>query len=69
MARVTVFVERVEVDGDWGVVDGVRVTCSRCQGSEECVGESDASILRAIALLRDGCPSQERNLYVPDEAS
>lgn len=64
MARVTTSTDYVEVEGDYGSVDGVEVTCSRCGHSEQSGGTHDASISRCAILLRENCPRGEKNFYV-----
>lgn len=64
--RVDCNVDEVELEGDYGPVEGVTVTCSRCHHSTESFGTSDASVKRCLALLREECPKNERNFYVGD---
>lgn len=66
MAKVTTTIDYVELEGDYSSVEGVRVTCDRCEHSEECFGTSEASILRCAAMLRENCPLDEENFYVVD---
>ena len=65
--RIKATVNHVELDGDYGTVEGVELTCSRCHHSEESFGSGDDSIRRCAALLRENCPRGEKNFYVPDE--
>jgi hypothetical protein len=66
--KVQCSVEIVGLENDEGHdVDGVLVTCSRCEHSEESYGTSEASVRRCLALLRENCPRNERNFYVADE--
>lgn len=65
--RVECEVEYVDLEGDYGDVEGVRVTCGRCGHSEESFGTSGASIRRCCALLRENCPEDEQNHYIPDD--
>lgn len=65
MAQVEVDVEETEVTSDSGrILDGVKVTCSRCGHEVEVCGTTDASVKRGCAMLRDECPLGERNFYV-----
>ena len=67
--RVTCEAMETEVDGDYGLVDGVEVTCSRCGHTTESAGTHQRSIKRCLALLREECPEGENNFYVvPDIA-
>jgi hypothetical protein len=63
MAKVTAVLDYVEVEGDYGISDGVEVTCDRCGYSEQSLGTSDGSLLRCAALLRENCPRGEKNYY------
>lgn len=56
---------QVELDGRW--LDGVCVSCTRCEHYEEVAGESDRSVRRGLALLRENCPEGEDNYYVTDD--
>lgn len=42
--------------------EGVRVTCSKCQKSEESYGRENKSVKRCLALLNENC--DEGNFYV-----
>ena len=64
MAKVTTTTNYVEVEGDYGSVDGVEVTCDKCGHSEESGGTSDGSLSRCASLLRENCPRRESNFYV-----
>jgi DNA polymerase III subunit epsilon len=71
MAEVPVDVEEVELENERGVkIDGVKITCGRCDHEVEVFGTSEASVKRGCAMLRDECPLGERNFYVgvaPDD--
>jgi len=60
-------VDYIELEGDYGSVSSVCVTCSRCGHSTESFGTGEASINRCLALLREECPEGENNFYVADE--
>jgi len=68
MARVPTSTDYVEVEGDYGSVEGVEVTCSRCGHSEQSAGTHDSSIGRCAALLRENCPRGEKYFYLNDRA-
>lgn len=63
MARVSVEVLSIEMDGDFGTVSGVCLVCSRCYHEVEVVGHSAASIRRGCVMLREECPRGEENCY------
>lgn len=67
MARVSTTTDYTEVDGDYGSVDGVEVTCSRCGHSEQSAGTHEGSLRRCTFLLRENCPRGESNFYDVDE--
>lgn len=62
--RVPCTVEYRELQGEYGPVDGVVVTCSRCEKQTESFGQGDISLKRCFALLRQDC--DERNYYVQE---
>jgi len=66
VARVTTTTSYVDLDGDYGTVEGVEVTCDRCGHSEEAYGTSESSILSCVARLRENCPNGEKNFYEVD---
>jgi hypothetical protein len=66
MARVETIIDEVELDGDYGPVDGLQVTCAVCGHSVEVFGTSDASARRGAVMLAEECPRGERNFYVAD---
>jgi hypothetical protein len=65
--RVACDIDYVELDGDFGAVEGVCATCRRCEHETESYGTSDASIRRCLALLGDECPKDETNCYFDDQ--
>lgn len=67
MARISTQTAHVELDGDYGTVEGVELTCDRCGHSEESFGTGDASLMRCALLLRENCPRGEKNFYVVDQ--
>lgn len=67
MARVTTTTDYVDIDGDYGSVEGVEVTCDKCGHSEQSGGTHDGSLSRCAYLLRENCPRGEKNFYVVDE--
>ena len=67
MARVATTTNYVDLDGDYGTIEGVEVTCDRCGHSEESFGTESGSLKRCAALLHENCPRSENNFYVVDE--
>jgi hypothetical protein len=67
MARVEVEFEETELEGDYGLVNGVVATCTQCQHETESFGTSGRSRRRCLALMREECPEGESNLYVDVE--
>ena len=66
MMRVLCTVEEAELENDNGrPIDGVIVTCTRCEATAESFGTSEASIRRCFILLREQC--DEQNFYYADE--
>ena len=66
MSRVRASVSYVELEGDYGPVEGVEVTCLRCGHSEACFGTGEQSIKRCAVQLRENCPNSEENFYIPE---
>ena len=66
MAKITTTTHYVDVDGDYGSVEGVEVTCDKCGHSEQSGGTHDGSLSRCAYLLRENCPLEEKNFYVVD---
>jgi hypothetical protein len=62
--KVECDIEEVELEGDYGPVDGVCATCSRCDHQTESFGTSEASVRRCLVLMREECPFSEDNFYV-----
>lgn len=62
--RVEVDVEEEELDGDYGPVQGLRLTCDRCGHEVEVFGTEEASAKRGAVMLREECPNGEDNYYV-----
>lgn len=67
MARVSTTTSHVDLDGDYGTLEGVQVECGRCGHVEEAFGTSESSILSCAARLRENCPRGEKNFYVTDD--
>lgn len=57
-----------EIEGDYGPVDSVTVTCSRCGHEVSSFGDGGASIRRCLAVLNEECPKGENNFYFCEEA-
>jgi hypothetical protein len=66
--KVECEVAEIALDGDYGEVESVMATCSRCRHSTESFGTSDASRRRCLVLLREECPRAETNFYVERES-
>jgi len=45
----------------------VRATCSKCGHETMSFGDSEASVARCLAIMREECPRSEKNYYVEDE--
>lgn len=58
------YVERINDRGY--PVEGVEVTCGRCDHTEFSFGTSGRSLNRCLALLNDECPNDESNFYEVD---
>lgn len=63
---VTCSTEYVELDGDYGPIDGVELTCNRCGHVEESFGVGSDSIKRCLALMKEECPNGESNWYIEE---
>ena len=61
-----VCIHEEEVEGDYGFVDGLRVTCSRCEHYVDVAGTTGSSARRGALLLRQDCPRGESNFYATD---
>src|SRR5262245_56875346 len=59
-------VDYVRLQSGPRLVDGIEVTCSRCENIAESYGQHQGSINRALALLRETCPHGEKNFYVQE---
>jgi hypothetical protein len=66
--KVSCETDEVELEGDYGMVPSVRARCSRCGHETESFGNSERSIERCLALMREECPAGERNFYVAEDA-
>lgn len=64
--KIAVEIDQTEIEGDYGYVDGLQVTCSRCGHSVEVFGTTDVSARRGAANLREECPRGENNYYDVD---
>lgn len=61
--RVSIDVLEGELDGDYGSVPGLIITCSRCRHSVEVFGTEESSLKRGAVMMRDECPFDEANFY------
>lgn len=66
--KVSCEIEETELEGDYGMVTGIRASCSHCGHETESFGSSETSIKRCLALMREECPAGESNFYVADAA-
>lgn len=67
--RMECEVEYAQLTNDEGrEVPGVIVTCTGCDHSTESYGQSERSVRRCLALMRDECPEGQENYYVADTA-
>jgi hypothetical protein len=64
--KVATTTSYVDLEGDYGTVEGVEVTCDKCGHSEESFGTEDGSLKRCAYLLRENCPLGESNYYEID---
>ncbi len=63
--KVKCSVEETELENDQGrPVQGVVVTCTKCDHKTESFGTGEASIKRCLALMREECPEDEENYYL-----
>ena len=61
--RVKIDVSEEDLDGDYGTVPGLIITCTRCQHSVEVFGIEEPSVKRGAVMLRNECPFDEDNFY------
>ena len=61
--RVRVDIGYADLDGDYGEVEGICASCSKCGHEVEVFGTSEASAKRACVMMRDECPQGESNFY------
>ena len=62
--RVECDVQEDQVLNDNGrPMDGVIVTCTKCDHEEESCGTSARSVRRCLALMGENCPLGEENFY------
>lgn len=67
--RVKCAMEFVDLEGDYGQVEGVRATCSRCDHETTAFGTSGVSVRRCLAQMREECPMDQENFYYADDGS
>lgn len=64
--RVECSVDFIEIEDEKGrSVEGVKVTCGKCDATQESFGTGDSSVKRCFALLRENC--DEKHFYVRDD--
>ena len=66
MAKVSTTLEYLDVEGDYGHVEGVQLTCDKCGNTAESAGTHEGSVGRCAYLLRETCPLKEINFYDTD---
>ena len=47
----------------------IRAICSKCGHETMSFGDSDDSIRRCLAVMREECPRGENNFYIEDDTS
>lgn len=65
--KITCNINHRELEGDYGTVDGVTATCSRCGNETESYGTGDRSVKRCLVVMREECLNSESNYYVEEE--
>jgi hypothetical protein len=66
--KVHCAIEFVEIENDDGrEVESVQATCSLCGHVTESYGTESVSVRRALALMREECPENERNFYIAED--
>jgi hypothetical protein len=53
----------IKSDGNGGLI----ASCTECNHEVTCKGESERSVNRCMALMREQCPEGKENFYVEDE--
>lgn len=67
MARIHCDVEYEKVENDNGLwLPGVMVTCSECGAMTESCGQTEKSVNRCLALMRDECECEGDNFYTTE---
>lgn len=61
--RVPIDISEEDLDGDYGSVPGLVITCTRCRHSVEVFGTEESSVNRGAVMLREECPYEEDNFY------
>jgi alpha-D-ribose 1-methylphosphonate 5-triphosphate synthase subunit PhnG len=66
--QVTVATAKTMIKDEAGrKTEGLVLTCSRCGGTVEVFGTTDASVKRGFVKLREGCEEAGRHFYVEEE--
>lgn len=60
MARIAC---EIRSDGNGGVI----AACTECDYETQSKGETDRSVKRCLALMREQCPKNQENFYVADD--
>lgn len=61
--RVPIDISEEDLDGDYGTIPGLVITCTRRRHSVEVFGTEDNSVKRGAVMLREECPFDEDNFY------
>lgn len=61
--KVSVDIREDQIDGDYGVCDGIVATCERCGHEVEVGGNGLGSVRYAAIKLNQECPKGENNFY------
>ncbi len=61
--RVPVEIRHTTIQGR----DAIEATCTDCGHVTTSFGDSDRSVRRCLAMMREECPEGEDNFYVEDD--
>jgi len=59
----------VQLEGDHGIVMGVRATCTCCDAMTEAFGTTSKSVRRCLAQMREECDQGEDAYFFADDGS
>jgi hypothetical protein len=67
MAKVKCEIIEDSETNDYGTESPcIRAICSKCGHETMSFGDSEASVARCLALMREECPRSENNYYIED---